>query len=55
MFYFGVLEVLRRVIWNCFRLENEQLHNADGFRAVKQVLHVVAHVSVPVQNVLNRC
>ena len=37
VFLFGALEVLRRVMWNFFRLENEQLHNIGGFRAVQEV------------------
>jgi hypothetical protein len=36
---FGLLvaEVLRRFIWNIFRLENEHLHNADNFRVVSEI------------------
>jgi hypothetical protein len=37
LFFVGALEVLRRCIWNVFRLENEQLHNAGEFRAIKAV------------------
>ena len=30
----GVLEVLRRAMWNFFRIENEHLNNVEGYRAV---------------------
>ena len=34
---FGFLELLRRFIWNFFRLENEHLNNCGGFRAVRDI------------------
>uniref|UniRef100_A0A7N0UKC7 Uncharacterized protein n=1 Tax=Kalanchoe fedtschenkoi TaxID=63787 RepID=A0A7N0UKC7_KALFE len=34
---FAILEILRRGIWNFFRLENEQLYNAGKYRAFKSV------------------
>ncbi|KAI4379172.1 hypothetical protein MLD38_005502 [Melastoma candidum] len=34
---FAALEVIRRGLWNFFRLENEHLNNAGRFRAVKTV------------------
>ena len=37
IFLFGMLEVLRRCMWNVFRVENEQLHNVGEFRAIKAV------------------
>jgi hypothetical protein len=36
-FLFGCLEVSRRIMWNCFRVENEQLHNVGQFRAIAEV------------------
>eukprot|EP00850_Spirogloea_muscicola_P013246 SM000089S23802 [mRNA] locus=s89:54439:59931:- [translate_table: standard] len=36
-YLFAALEVLRRGIWNFFRLENEHLNNVGRFRAVKTV------------------
>ncbi|CAE6408391.1 unnamed protein product [Rhizoctonia solani] len=36
-FMFAVLEMLRRVQWNFFRLENEHIGNADQFRATREV------------------
>jgi hypothetical protein len=32
-----VSEIMRRFIWNIFRLENEHLHNADNFRVVSEI------------------
>jgi hypothetical protein len=37
LFFFGALEILRRCMWNIFRVENEQLHNVGEFRAIKAV------------------
>ena len=34
---FGLLELLRRFVWNFFRLENEHLNNCGGFRAVRNI------------------
>lgn len=34
---FAVLEVLRRFVWNFFRLENEHLNNCGEFRAVRDI------------------
>jgi len=31
------LELIRRFIWNLFRLENEHLHNVEGYRIVHDV------------------
>ncbi|KAF8609112.1 EXS-domain-containing protein [Ceratobasidium sp. AG-I] len=36
-FIFAVLEMLRRVQWNFFRLENEHIGNADQFRVTREV------------------
>eukprot|EP00656_Telonema_subtile_P058423 TRINITY_DN9892_c0_g2_i2.p1 TRINITY_DN9892_c0_g2~~TRINITY_DN9892_c0_g2_i2.p1 ORF type:complete len:359 (-),score=48.02 TRINITY_DN9892_c0_g2_i2:216-1292(-) len=36
-FVLASLEIGRRVIWSCFRLENEHLSNFEGFRVVTQV------------------
>jgi hypothetical protein len=33
----GFLEVIRRFIWNFFRLENEHLNNCGQFRAVRDI------------------
>ena len=35
---FAILEVVRRFIWNFFRLENEHLNNCGQFRAVRDIL-----------------
>lgn len=35
--FLAALEVIRRGLWNFFRLENEHLNNAGNFRAVKTV------------------
>ncbi|KAK1302901.1 Phosphate transporter PHO1-3 [Acorus calamus] len=37
MFLLASLEVIRRGLWNFFRLENEHLNNAGKFRAVKTI------------------
>merc|ERR1712127_884069 len=34
---FAVLEVVRRFIWNFFRLENEHINNCGKFRAVRDI------------------
>lgn len=34
---FSILEVIRRFIWNFFRLENEHLNNCGKFRAVRDI------------------
>ena len=34
---FGTLEVVRRGVWNFFRVENEHLNNCGQFRAVQEV------------------
>merc|ERR1712025_1515055 len=34
---FAVMEVVRRFIWNFFRLENEHLNNCGKFRAVRDI------------------
>lgn len=36
-FAFGIIEVIRRFIWNYFRLENEHLNNCGEFRAVRDI------------------
>ncbi|KAJ1311454.1 hypothetical protein OPQ81_009943 [Rhizoctonia solani] len=36
-FIFAILEMLRRVQWNFFRLENEHIGNADQFRVTREV------------------
>ncbi|PKI40386.1 hypothetical protein CRG98_039232 [Punica granatum] len=36
-FFLAALEVIRRGLWNFYRLENEHLNNAGKFRAVKMV------------------
>lgn len=33
----AIMEILRRIIWNVFRLENEQLNNCGMFRATKDI------------------
>lgn len=39
------LEMFRRFVWNCIRLENEQLNNCGMFRAVRDIpLEVVAPI-----------
>lgn len=35
--YLAALEIGRRIIWNVFRLENEQLNNCGLFRATKDI------------------
>ena len=37
LFFLAALEVIRRGLWNFYRLENEHLNNAGKFRAVKVV------------------
>lgn len=37
IFMFASLEIIRRGIWNFFRLENEHLNNVGQFRAFKSV------------------
>ena len=32
---FGCLEIMRRNIWNIFRMENEQVNNCGKFRYVR--------------------
>lgn len=32
---FGTIEVVRRGVWNIFRMENEQLNNCGKFRYVR--------------------
>ena len=34
---FGCLEIVRRCIWNVFRMENEQVNNCGKFRATLEV------------------
>ncbi|CAE6422639.1 unnamed protein product [Rhizoctonia solani] len=36
-FIFAVLEMIRRVQWNFFRLENEHIGNADQFRVTREI------------------
>jgi hypothetical protein len=36
-FTFALIEIFRRFIWNCFRLENEHLNNCGEFRAVRDI------------------
>ncbi|CAF1400936.1 unnamed protein product [Didymodactylos carnosus] len=36
-FAFGIVEVIRRFIWNFFRLENEHLNNCGEFRAIRDI------------------
>jgi hypothetical protein len=36
-FIYGTLEISRRIMWNCFRVENEQLHNVGQYRAIVEV------------------
>ncbi|QRW04806.1 xenotropic and polytropic retrovirus receptor 1 [Ceratobasidium sp. AG-Ba] len=36
-FLFALLEMLRRIQWNFFRLENEHIGNADQFRVTREV------------------
>ena len=36
-FSFGLVEVLRRFLWNFFRLENEHLNNCGQFRAIRDI------------------
>lgn len=39
------LEMFRRFVWNCIRLENEQLNNCGMFRAVRDIpIEVVAPI-----------
>ncbi|KAI5437359.1 phosphate transporter PHO1 homolog 10 isoform X1 [Lathyrus oleraceus] len=37
--FISCLEIIRRGIWNFFRLENEQLNNVGNYRAFKSVPH----------------
>ncbi|PQP92030.1 hypothetical protein Pyn_08542 [Prunus yedoensis var. nudiflora] len=39
--FLAALEVIRRGMWNFYRLENEHLKNAGKFRAVKMYLALV--------------
>ena len=41
----GILEVLRRIVWNFFRVENEHLNNAGEFRAVRDIAVVPLDLS----------
>jgi hypothetical protein len=36
-FAFGFVEILRRFLWNFFRLENEHLNNCGKFRAIRDI------------------
>ena len=36
-FTFGLVEILRRFLWNFFRLENEHLNNCGQFRAIRDI------------------
>ncbi|KAJ7892874.1 EXS family-domain-containing protein [Mycena olivaceomarginata] len=36
-FILGSLEIVRRVIWNFYRLENEHLGNIDQYRVTREV------------------
>ena len=36
-FVLGLCEIIRRFIWNFFRLENEHLNNCGEFRAVRDI------------------
>lgn len=36
-FVFGIVELVRRFIWNFFRLENEHLNNCCEFRAIRDI------------------
>ncbi|ORZ23657.1 EXS family-domain-containing protein [Absidia repens] len=33
----AILEVIRRIVWNFFRLENEHLNNCGNYRAIKEI------------------
>ena len=37
LFLTAFLEILRRAVWNIFRLENEHLNNCGRFRAVQEI------------------
>lgn len=37
LFLIAVIEIVRRFIWNIFRLENEHLNNCGQFRAVRDI------------------
>ena len=41
----AIMEVIRRFIWNFFRLENEHLNNAGQFRAVRDIAVVPLDLS----------
>lgn len=36
-FLVAVLEIFRRFVWNIFRLEHEQVHNTESYRATVDV------------------
>jgi hypothetical protein len=38
---FAFLELVRRFVWNFFRLENEHLNNCGEFRAVREISLIV--------------
>ncbi|CBY13913.1 unnamed protein product [Oikopleura dioica] len=42
---FAVIELIRRFVWNFFRLENEHLNNCGEFRAVREISLVVVNES----------
>lgn len=46
----AMAEVARRTIWSVFRLENEHLNNAAGYRSVK---HIPLHFDIPARPILN--
>jgi len=46
----GAVEILRRNIWNFFRMENEHLNNCDAFR----VVHIVPLVGIKQSQVVEK-
>jgi hypothetical protein len=39
-------EIFRRAMWSVFRLENEHLHNTEGYR---KIAHIPLHFDLPIQ------
>ena len=44
---FAFLELVRRFVWNFFRLENEHLNNCGEFRAVREISLIVIKYEIP--------
>ena len=50
---FAFLELVRRFVWNFFRLENEHLNNCGEFRAVREISLVVINKNILLRNIFS--